>query len=220
MAVKLQHELVLLCEGKADQNFLRALLENRGGFPPFFMFEPSEEHSGVTSFSRQLQALRGDPIGFSRVRRIVIVADSGNDPARTFDSIRSQVAAAGNYPVPATLSAVEHPASSALGVAIMLLPEDSGPGGLETLCVEALSARHPGTLNCVEQFLRCNPITAYTWTPEKLDKSRYHCIVAACNQDDPSRSVSSAFMSSRPVVDVGHSCFDQVETRLRALCAL
>jgi hypothetical protein len=162
-----------------------------------------------------LEALRGDKIGFSRIKRVVIVADSAGDPQTTFDSIRSQISGVGGYPVPARLSSVSDPAEGHPAIAIMLLPDDTLPGCLETLCVRALVTKYPGALPCVETFLRCDAIAAYQWPPEKLDKSRYHCIVAECNYDDPDRAVSWAFRSSNPIVDLTDSCFDGVTQRLK-----
>ena len=217
--VRLEHDVVLLCEGQADQNFLRKLTEKRGGFPEFDTLPPTAEHSGATNFGRMLQALRGDRIGFSRIKRVVIVADSGSDPQTTFDSICLQISGVGGYPVPMRPSNVVVPNNDHPGVAIMLLPDDTSAGALETLCVRALDAKHSGVLECVSDFLQCGTITAHRWSPEKLDKSRYHCIVAACNHDDPSRTVSWAFRSPNPLVDLDDACFNNVVERLRLLFA-
>lgn len=215
MPVELRHEHVILCEGLADQNFLRKMQEHRAGIPAFDMLPPNEHH-GSGNFGRMLLALRGDRVGFTRLRGVLIVADSHDDPCKTFKGIKKQIEEVGRYPVPNKLMTIAPRTADHPAVCVMLLPDERNPGGLETLCVRYLT-RHPHTwINaCVESFLRCDKIEAHTWGPETLDKSRYECVVAATNRDDPSKAVAYAFRDPDPLVVVGHTCFDDVERRLK-----
>ena len=217
MPIELKHELVLLCEGLADQKFFRALMTVRKDFPPFDMLEPNNELSGAGGFQKMLVAIRGDRKGFSRIKGVLVVVDSASDPAQTFAAVRAQIAAAG-YPVPSAPLELAPAANGHPAIMVMLLPSEREQGGLETLCVRELSSRIPWVTECVDQFLKCGESTAHGWSPEKKDKARYHCMIAATNEDDPSRAVSYAFKTP-PVINVAADCFDAVEQRLRVFCA-
>ena len=225
--IRLKHPLVLLCEGAADQNFFRRLIERRTGYPPFNFLEPRDHH-GVTAFGSMLRAIQGDQKGFSRLRGVLILADSAGNPQATFRRICRQVRCAGAFPVPTAPRVTAPPDPGANpgmpAVCIMLLPTDAQPGGLETLCVEVLLKRYPWAQDCVKSYLRCGQSGAGNWPAEKLDKARYHCLVAAIHRDDPSRAVSNAFGRSdgdrRPaLIDVTDSVFDEIAQRVRDFCA-
>jgi hypothetical protein len=188
MAHELKEERVLLCEGLADERFFQKLIEQRG-LPKFDVFHAE----GKGKFPLLLRGIRGDPAGFSRVRGVLIVADSGDDPARSFASIRKQVKKAGSYSLPSA------PSSLSIGrprVSILLLPIGS-PGSLESLCLRALVGRKQWLYQCLDEFLSCGQIGAMNWPPEKLAKARYCSAVAATYKRDPSQALSWAF-KSRP----------------------
>ena len=201
MPLKLEAELVLLCEGKADQEFFRKLMEKRSGFPKFDMPFPTDKLHGNGAFGGMLETIRGDMIGFPRIKGVLIVADSTDEPAVLFKSICSQIRAAGEYGVPSKLLevafAINHPA-----VAVMLLPDESTPGALETLLAQQIVDKAPWVTACVDQFLRCDKIDAHAWPAEKRDKARFHSMVAALHRDDPSKAASQAFRDPTPMIAV------------------
>lgn len=219
MPLRLTQEHVILCEGLADQNFLRKMQEHRNGMPAFDMLPP-QEHFGSTNFDRMLVALRGDPTAFARLRGVLIVADSHDDPQQTFDQIKVQIERAGKYPVPNKLLEIAPRTADHPAVCVMLLPDEGNPGGLETLCFRYLTRQpHDWIKGCIEAFLRCDRIEAHTWGSETLDKSRYECAVAATNRADPSKAVSYAFKDPGPLVVVTDPCFNDVERRLKLFFA-
>jgi hypothetical protein len=215
--LKLEAELVLLCEGKADRQFFRKFLEKRSRLAKFDIPFPTEKLHGSGAFAGMLQAIRGDRVGFARVKGVLIVADSTDKPATLFKSVRDQIRAAGGYGVPSKplemAMATNHP-----GVAIMLLPDEKTPGALETLLVREITAKAPWVTACVERFLRCDKIDAHAWPAEKRDKARFHSLVAVLNRDDPSRAASQAFRDPAPLVAVEAPCFVGVEKRLITFC--
>ncbi len=180
---------------------------------------PPKDAYGVTNVGRMLLALKGDRSGFSKLKGILIVADSTDHPAAVFERIRKQIAFVGGYPVPATPSTVAARTQNHPAVAVTLLPDDTTPGGLETLCVMDILERHPWAATCLDSYLNCDQIVAGTWPAEKLGKARYHCLVAALNRDDPARAVSQAFRGENPVIDLGARCFDGVFNRLAQFCS-
>jgi hypothetical protein len=89
MALVLKEELVLCCEGEADRQFIRKLIENRG-LRPFDMPFPTNQLHGNKAFGGMLEAIRGDKANFPRIKGVLIVADSADDPATLFTDICSQ----------------------------------------------------------------------------------------------------------------------------------
>src|SRR5216683_5691835 len=139
MPVTLTHELTILCEGAADQNFLRKMVETRALFPPF-NFLPTKEFYGSTNFGKMLLALKGDSHAFSRMKGVLVVADSHDDPMTTFVNIRTQIQAVGGYPVPQQLLDVAPSTAGHPAVAVMLLPDEASPGALESLFIRAITS--------------------------------------------------------------------------------
>jgi hypothetical protein len=217
MPVKLEAELVVLCEGEADRQFLRKLTEKRPGFPKIDIPFPTNVLHGSGAFASMLQAIRGDRVGFSRIRGILIIADSTDKPAALFRAVQKQIRTVGGYGVPSKALQVatssDHPA-----VAVMLLPDEKTPGALETLLVQEMVDKNPWIDTCVDQFLQCDKIDAYAWPAEKRDKAWFHSMVAALHREDPSRAASHAFRDPTPLIDVEASCFDDVERRMKDFC--
>jgi hypothetical protein len=58
---------------------------------------------------------------------------------------------------------------------------------------------------------------------EKIDKARYHCLVAAINRDDPSKAVSYAFRqpgatNAKPLIDVRDPIFNDIARGVKEFC--
>ena len=224
--ISLKHEFTLLGEGAADQNFVKELLKKRGGFPEFNFLDP-QKYFSVSNFGKMLNAIQGDLKSFSRQKGVLIIADSASDPAQTMKDILKQVKQAGNFPVhPGSSMATLNVAAATADmppVCITLLPTESDPGGLETLCVKALLKKYSWAEACLNKYLTCDQIKASKWPPEKLDKARYHCLVAALHRDDPSKAVSSAFRqpegsNTKPLIDVMDPIFDDIAKRIKDFC--
>jgi hypothetical protein len=213
MALVLKEELVLCCEGEADRQFIRKLIENRG-LRPFDMPFPTNQLHGNKAFGGMLEAIRGDKANFPRIKGVLIVADSADDPATLFTDICSQIRSAGGYGVPTKLLEIArsdgHPA-----IAVMTLPDEATPGALESLLVREIEGKAAWVGACVDAFLRCDKIEAHSWPPEKRDKARFHSMVAALNRDDPSRAASMAFKTPNPLIEVNAACFNGVAQRIR-----
>jgi hypothetical protein len=218
MAVELKEKLALLCEGAADKAFFTKLIEKRN-LPRFDIPFPTSKEFGKDAFDRMLHALRGDPAGFARIQGILIVADGGTMPARTFSNIQRQIKNAGGYSVPGQMFAPSTATPGSPSIAIMLLPDDGSPGSLESLCEKALVGRKTWINRCVEQFLSCGRIEVLNWPPEKRAKARFHSVIAATYKRDPSRALSYAFKEPpAPMINVKSSAFNGVERRIRSFC--
>lgn len=218
MAV-VDQELALLCEGTADRTFFAELTARRAGVPKFAMPFPTDTLSGNGAFGGMLTALKGAGRGFEQLRGVLIVADSTHDPGALFTSVRTQVRGVGGFPVPTRPGELVVGTKDYPAIEVMLLPADDAPGCLETLFAAELARNNPGALECVEALLRCGPIDAHLWPAEKLDKARFHCLVATLNKGDPSKAASRVCVGSAPVISVTATRFDTIASRLRAFDA-
>ncbi len=218
--VKISGNFALLCEGKADQKFFAKLIEKRGAIPDFLML-PHADFYGKDDYTRQLLALKGDPSGFAALRGVLIVVDSADCPKATFRDVCRQIQNAGGYGVPTRPLEIA-PAAGHPAVAVMPIPDERTPGGLEVLCTNYFEAREPWVTACLKAYLECGEIKTLSWSPEKIAKARYQCLVAALHEADPSRALSMAFKSGknarRRMIHVEDATFDQVYNNLRGFC--
>lgn len=219
MAVELKNEVIIICEGKADVNFFKKLIEKRSGLPKFDILPtPTDQRGGVDAFEHWLKAIRGDRHGFSKLKGVLLVADSASDPTSTYNYVCGQIKNATGYAIPTKPDEVTPCVADYPQVSVMLIPNESTAGGLESLCVSEITNREPWISTCVNNFLSCGNIQALKWSPEKLDKARYHSMIAALNKDDPSRALSYAFNDPNPVISVENPCFDDVYNKLKNFC--
>jgi hypothetical protein len=218
MPLTLKSEFVLLCEGGADRQFFRKLTEKRAGLAKFDFPFPTDKLHGNGAFGGMLMALRGDRVGFARLKGVLVVADSTDDPPVLFKLICDQIRLVGGFGVPSKLLEIAR-APGQPAIAIMLLPDESTPGALETLLAREITEKSPWITPCVDQFLRCDKVEAHAWPAEKRDKARFHSMVAALNREDPSRAATYVFKDPDPFVAIEAPCFDDVEKRLKEFCA-
>lgn len=210
--------LAILSEGEADAAFFGKLAEARGGFPRFFMF-PHKQHHGATAFGNMLNALKGNPRLFERLKGVLIVADCKDKPDDTFRSIRRQVKKARGFRVPEELLKISAEPADQPGVFVMLLPDENTSGALESLYAQAIVLKSPWRDKCVSDYLACDKSEVARWSAEKQAKARFHALVAASYEADPSRAAAHVFRSRNDdLIDLGAKCFDAVERRLRDFC--
>jgi hypothetical protein len=209
--IEITSKLLLLCEGKADAACFSRLIAKRPDVPKYDVICAE----GSTSFHKLLRALPGDRHGFLYLSGLLITADSTDQPNTVLQVIRNQLLDVGGYPVPQALSEIASKTERHPAVCITLLPEDHRPGALESICVDDLLSRYPWAEECVTQYLKCDQIQAHKWSSEKLAKAKYHCLVAAVNEQDPSRALSMAFKEDDEVIDVTTTFFDSISERLK-----
>ena len=220
MALELNNEVVIICEGLADKNFFRKLIDKRAGLPKFDIPFPAQgdNRGGVDAFEHWLKAIRGDRHGFSKLKGVLLVADSASNPTSTFNYVCTQITNATGYAIPTKADEVTPRVTGYPQVSVMLIPNEDTTGGLESLCINEITSRQPWISTCVDNFLSCGTIQALKWSPEKLDKARFHSMIAALNEDDPSRALSYAFKDPKPVISVESPCFDAVYNKLKTFC--
>jgi hypothetical protein len=225
MPFTLRHEFVLLCEGAVDKAFFTTLLRERSNMPRFDIPFPEareeidtgkEPLGGRENFGAMLRAIRA-PAGFAQITGILIAADSADNPKSTFDLICGQIRTAPEYTVPERPLVLSPRSPNNPQIMIMLIPEEYKPGGVETLYVREMVQQREWLLECIEEFLSCKEIPAHGWSQEKRDKARFHSMVAALYEPDPSRAASMIWKRRNALLlmDIHAQAFDTVETRIR-----
>ena len=207
MMNRLEGDFALLSEGDADKNFLHQLMAYWHPAIAFCSPFPNKLFYSITQIGNMLSALRGDREGFSRLKGVLIFADSCNNPNATFGMVADQIRSAEHYAVPDGIGLVAPAQQGHPGVAVLTIPASDRPGGLETLYADELAARLPDVGSCVETFLTDQALSVSQWNAEKQGKARYGAFVAGTHQDDPSRSASFAFRTP-PVVNIQSPIFE------------
>ncbi|MFS0773833.1 DUF3226 domain-containing protein [Sphingomonas sp. 1P08PE] len=214
---KIGSSYILICEGEADKKFFQKLsdfwLSDLQISVPF----PSGSLYSVSNYGSMLSALRADRVGFKAIKGIIITADACDDPNSTFKTILQQIDLAGDYSKPVALGTVADGENGSPPIAVLLIPHDGRPGGLETLYFQDLAARIPSIAENVQSFLGADPCKVSTWNAEKQGKAHFAAIVAATHQNDPSRAASAVFRSP-PVIQIEAEAFRPIANALREIC--
>jgi hypothetical protein len=217
---------IVLCEGAADRACLAAL-RDKLALPEFDLpFPPDAPETkgepalhGLDGFVNMLRRIEGegalDRTLWQRLRGVVIVADHRDDAAATLGSIVRQCRAAG-FAAPAAAGRWESSPPPRPPLAVLLVPQ-TRPGGLETLCLEHLRARHGAVAQCLDQYLACIP--PLPAGAERRAKAALACVVAAISHDNPTRSLAWSFAGDAPLVDVTDAAFAPLAASLRCLLA-
>lgn len=231
-AFEFETNLVLLTEGRADKAFIRALIRAQE-LPDFDCPWPvsvEDDHSGFLGanklhgrdkFGGMLEVLdvflNLRPELCDRLRGVLIVTDARDDPDDSFRHVCDQIAILERFGVPTAPLDVALSKDGRPPIAVMLFPGD-GRGSLETICIEDMKTRKPIVFEAMQTYLSTDPIAALSWSTEKSDKARLHCMIAATNERDPTKSLQYAFSSDTPIIDAGADCFLPVSEKIKSFC--
>jgi hypothetical protein len=230
----LSQPLVMLCEGRSDNEFFKRLISSRH-IPDFcFPFPPADEDRseetgslhGRDGFVNMLRVLnlyfKLYPERREQVRGILIAVDAANNATESFKHVTKQIIAAGQFGEPKKPLDIgrnaPHPP-----ISVLLVPgsTEADKGGLESLCIQAMSD-FAKELECVEAFFECCPTDFAKWNAETFDKARLRCLIAATYEHDPTRSTSTAFAKYQkkhpPAIDIEKKCFDPLAENIRSFC--
>jgi hypothetical protein len=162
------HSKLLVVEGRDMFGFFLGLLTELGLQDRIEI----RNAGGIQDWPNVLLALP-TIAGFDAVDCLGLARDCEADPARAFQEACSALSAAG-LPVPATVLQ-STPTPPYPRVALLLLPDASTPGMLETLCWRALAS--DPRFSCVEEYLDC--VRRQTGQPlAHEEKSRIHAYIA------------------------------------------
>ena len=205
---RVEHEILLLVEGKDACNFFDTLREH---------LELADvgvrDFGGVGQLRLYLAGLVSAP-GFRNVRRLGIVRDAevSDDPARTaeraFQSVQSALDNAG-LPVPARPAQFIEPGANRPAVAVLILPGGDREGMLETLLCRTFADTPVDC--CIGDFLRCAEES--NEPPRRPDKARAHAYLAT----KPQPHVSVGVAAQKGYWDLDHAALDGVRGFLTSL---
>jgi hypothetical protein len=163
-----------------------------------------EQYGGKDNLSRYLREFPNRP-GYERVVALGITRDADTDCADTFSRIGGALAASG-FPVPPACGQVT---PGLLRVGVFVLPDNSRPGMLEDLCMDAVVS--DPVLPCLEEYFRC--VQAAGRHPQSMAKARVHAWLAS--QIEPDRRLGEAARSG--YWPWGHPAFDPLRQFLHML---
>jgi len=199
--------LLIVGEGLADQVFFRQLARHRG-IPDLQAAGPAKGKD----FTNRLEAMRGFA---PETSTIVLVADSDSDHAASFELVRDQIRAVGDYGVPTRpLEVIK--GRGAPAVAVLTLPWIDRNGNLETLLLDAMSEKSPTVRVEVDRLIAATVLRARGIS--KDSKARFACMVACICDDDPSCAASTMWYAAKGFQGLlDHKCFDPITDYLKSL---
>ncbi|MDR3571263.1 MAG: hypothetical protein P4L81_03625 [Candidatus Pacebacteria bacterium] len=232
-----EHRFVLLTEGPADRKLLETLISKRR-LPRFdcpFPVFPEEQATakakqlhGFDNITAMLEMLnvyfRASDVLRSQILGVLVVVDARDCADKTFLDVKRKIQRAGSFGVPQSEGTIGPSNGDHPRVAVITLPGGGRPGSLETMYVEALSPRFRSAAYCVEKFVKCGNIGVSTWNAEKQAKARLQCLVAATNEDDPSKGAGYILSLKRkgdkaPLIKMTQKCFEPTFIAMKTFCA-
>ena len=201
--LRFDEEKLLLVEGRNEENLFAAFLRYL-------------EITGVRILSyRGKDNLRNrlgvyvDAPGFGQVQSIGIVRDADDNAQSALQSVRDSLRNAGLSSPQTFLT----PAGDSPQVSVYIMPDNSGVGALEDLCLRALE--DDPAMPCVDDFLRCVDAAATTppQTPQNRAKARIHAFLSS--REDPELRVGEA--AQRGYIPFNHSAFTNLAQFLQNL---
>jgi hypothetical protein len=208
-------QTLVVCEGRADAAFFRALLDAYAikgfqvGFPSRATAKDKVGKDGFGSYLSELRPRRG----FDALKHIIVVTDCDDDANKSFTNARNQIEEAGGYPVP------KEPNTRAEGgppsLTVMMIPGIGEEGNLETLLLRGLrdDLEHK---ECFEPFFKCAEVDKFGIGI--ASKKRLAVIVAASNHKDPTSTTVRIWTNTHkkwnPLV-ITHPAYGKVVDFLR-----
>jgi hypothetical protein len=199
---------LIICEGPIDEAFFRSLIRARG-LPEFAIRNGSdrspEASGGIDSIGSLLVGIAIWD-GFSNLTEILIAADNDQTPAENFEKVRSQIARAGNYPVP---SAPLQRATGTPNVTVMMIPWANERGNLETLCLGPAMGVSSVLANCVDAFAACVSVSGWP-SGAKLDAMKLRSLLAASHPRNPFIGLGRVWSDAPGLIPLTDASFDRI----------
>ena len=203
---------LIVCEGAADEAFLRALGKQRGLDEISIRHPGDVDRGGRGGLDKLGWLLRGIRTwrGFERVTDILVVADNDTDPATNFARVRRQVTEAG-YPVPDAPLLVAEATGDNLPrrMRILMLPWADRPGTLDMLCLGPARAAEPALAACAEAFAACARAAGRDHDARR-DQFLLRALLAAAHPRDPRLGLGQVWQRAPGLIPLAHADFDPI----------
>lgn len=188
------HPKQLLVEGRDGATFFAAWLKQLG-----LSEIQIQNFGGITELRAFLKALRNEPGFEEQVASLGIIRDAEANPQGAFQSVRDALRTSG-------LPASEKPETVENGqpqTIILILPNATTPGMLETLCLESVASEP--AIQCVDQYFDC--LSQQTgFSPTNVSKARLHAFLSG--KSKPGLRVGDA--ASAGYFPWDHPAFDHI----------
>jgi hypothetical protein len=186
---------LIVSEGPADDAFLRKLMAVRGitefGFRPRAKNEPD----GNGAFKFRLSGLVTQRRNINEKHNaIIIVADNDNNPAQAFKDVCDQIKGAGEFGVPKLPREIAK-SNDLPPVSVLMLPWDTEPGCLDSICLSAALRQRPDIKSCLDNFAHCTGAKIDDWGIAHFSKMQLRCLFSAVSKDDPNIPLGHAWTS-------------------------
>lgn len=167
---------------------------------------------GNTKFGMKLLGLSGAK-GFEKVRHLLIVSDSDDDPVGSFAGIQAQIDRAGFGPAP---KRPFEKGGNGPSVTIVMIPPEGGEGDLEAICGEAAKAVHAKASQKVDHAMPF--LEAPSWSASRRRKAWLRVFLAA-NHADPFVPLGTAMgdQGARALFPIDHACFARLRDAVEKL---
>ncbi len=212
MAISITQPRLLICEGPSDVAFFKHLIQARN-LPPYDVFHPKQldgvaaGNTGFEEFLRGISVL----LPSSAVSGILVVSDNDTDPVKSFQNVRAQIVAAGNFGVPDAPLEIARSAGYP-PLVVMMLPRSGVPGVLETLCIEGVYSAKAGFKDCIDQYCVCTKTDL--WNEAKQPKMRLEALMAAICESDPATALQYAWSRKESIIPLDRPVFDEISAFL------
>lgn len=184
-----------MCEGPADEAFIRAIMNYKGIHKDFHIRNTSDRKTqdmittgGIDFIGEVLQAFTTFR-GFEIIKHVVIVVDNDENPNANFLKVCSQISGIKSLSptVERKYAVPKEPYKRAKGdidVTIITVPDKECIGNLETLCLPAARTAAVNITDCLSQYATCTG--ADKWKNKtKYDKMLLRSLLAASHQQNP-----------------------------------
>ena len=181
---QIEHPRLLLVEGNDDLHFFRRIIEGRQHADI-----QTIEFGGKDNLGEFLTNVLVPRVKTTDIVRIIgIVRDADDFYDRAFQSVLDSLRRA-DLPVPDApiLPAEGYLDGVAILVSVYIMPDNSSPGDLETLCLDAV--RDAPSLPCVDRYFDC--LQSINHMPKQESKARLRAFLAS-NIDDPTLFTGNA----------------------------
>jgi hypothetical protein len=173
----IEKERLLLVEGKDEQFFFEAFLQNLG-ITTIQIFPVG----GKTQFKTGFNAIVAAP-NFRSVVALGIIRDADKDSRAAFQSVCG-VIKNHSYKKEIPLRAPDRPFAQAgrnPAISVFIMPDNKSEGMLEDLCIRSISGSKE--LTCIEDYFSCLEKNALG-IPEQISKAKVHAFLASREEPD------------------------------------
>lgn len=218
---KLTKPYVAICEGKADVDTFARLVRKRSIRNLSFVCADSS----CAGFGKDyfFQVLNGLTVlrGFDRLKGIMIIQDSDDDPSNALREIGNQVKKANRaeelpenkFSRPSELLKPSFSVNRPPILAVTI-PWIDRTGCLETLVLPSVEQTYPAILECLEDYSRCTG-NVLQWSASKQAKMRLASLIAAICKKDPTCAIQNMWSKEEFKDLLDHESFDQIDELFR-----